>query len=128
MVVQSLYAADVNMGRPLSEAQEFLDRRLQRRKALVEFAYNLLVGVTNHRIAIDQALSKTATNWSLRRMAIIDRNILRLGAYEILHGDTPGSVAINEAIELAKRYGERHSASFVNGVLDRLLKQRTPVA
>ena len=54
-------------------------------------------------------------------MAVTDRNVLRLGAYEILYADTPGRVAINEAVELAKRFGSRQSAQFVNGILDRLL-------
>ena len=57
-------------------------------------------------------------------MAAIDRNILRLAAYEILLGDTPGRVAINEAIELAKRYGDRQSGQFVNGILDRILHEK----
>jgi len=61
----------------------------------------------------------------LGRMARIDRNILRLGAYEILYADTPDRVAINEAIELAKRYGNEQSSQFVNGILDRLLKRST---
>ena len=56
-------------------------------------------------------------------MAVIDRNILRLGAFEILFADTPGRVAVNEAIVLAKRYGDKNSQRFVNGILDRLLKQ-----
>ncbi|MCA9180311.1 MAG: hypothetical protein KDA51_02640, partial [Planctomycetales bacterium] len=60
---------------------------------------------------------------SLRRMAAIDRNVLRLGAYEILMTDTPGRVVINEAVELAKRYGDRQSGQFVNGILDRVLHQ-----
>ena len=56
-------------------------------------------------------------------MAVVDRNVLRLGAYEILYAQTPGPVAINEAVELAKRYGSEQSAQFVNGVLDRLHKE-----
>ena len=64
---------------------------------------------------------KTADNWSLERMAATDRNVLRLGAFEILYTDTPGRVAINEAVELAKRFGTAQSAQFVNGILDRLL-------
>ena len=75
-----------------------------------------------HRKAIDEHLSRLATHWSLTRMAVTDRNILRLGAYEILYGDTPGRVAVNEAIILAKRYGDKNSQRFVNGILDRLLK------
>ncbi len=70
---------------------------------------------------LDLLLSRTADNWSLERMAATDRNVLRLGAYEILYTATPGRVAINEAVELAKRFGTAHSAQFVNGILDRFL-------
>jgi N utilization substance protein B len=92
-------------------------------KPLVTFALELLYGVRNHRTEIDQVLSKHAANWSLKRMTTIDRNILRISAYEILFGDVPGRVSINEAIELAKRYGSRNSGQFVNGILDRILKE-----
>ena len=87
------------------------------------FAQSLLDGVIGHRDQIDEQLKKIAENWKLGRMARIDRNILRLGAYEILFADTPDRVAINEAIELAKRYGNEQSSQFVNGILDRLLKR-----
>ena len=66
-------------------------------------------------------LQSRASNWSLERMAATDRNILRLAAFEILYTETPGRVVINEAVELAKRYGTGQSAQFVNGVLDGLL-------
>jgi len=66
-------------------------------------------------------LSQRADNWSLERMAATDRNVLRLGAYEIQYAETPPRVAINEAVDLAKRFGAKQSAQFVNGVLDRFL-------
>ncbi len=66
-------------------------------------------------------IEQAAENWSLNRMAATDRNILRLGAYEILHTDTPDRVAIDEAVELAKRFGSAQSAQFVNGILDQLM-------
>jgi N utilization substance protein B len=78
-------------------------------------------GVRRHRAGIDRRIERTAANWDLHRMAATDRNILRLGAYEILFSDTPDRVAINEAVELAKRYGTAQSAQFVNGILDRLM-------
>jgi N utilization substance protein B len=77
--------------------------------------------VREHRAELDQVLASKAENWSLERMAAVDRNILRLGAYEILYAGTPGPVAINEAVELAKQFGAQHSASFVNGILDRVM-------
>ena len=66
-------------------------------------------------------LQETAANWSLKRMAATDRNVLRLAAYEILLSDTPGRVVINEAVELAKRFGSAQSAQFVNGILDKVM-------
>lgn len=96
---------------------------MQGRKGLTEFADNLLRGTYEHREQIDAEISKLATHWSLSRMAVTDRNVLRLGGYEIMFGDTPGRVAVNEAVVLAKRYGDRNSPRFVNGVLDRLMRE-----
>jgi N utilization substance protein B len=87
----------------------------------VELARSLVSGVRRNRGELDELLGKTAENWTLARMAATDRNVLRLGAYEILFADTPDRVAINEAVELAKRFGSKHSAQFVNGILDRFL-------
>ena len=94
---------------------------MQGRSALTEFASALLLGTLEHREEVDQRLKQLATRWSLSRMPVVDRNILRLGGYEIMFGDTPDRVAVNEAILLAKRYGDKNSPRFVNGVLDRLM-------
>jgi len=88
---------------------------------LIAFSQSLVAGVRRNRAELDELLAKTADNWSIERMAATDRNVLRLGAFEILYADTPDRVAINEAVELAKRYGSAHSAQFVNGILDRFL-------
>ncbi len=98
-------------------------RRL-RSPELVQFARSLVEGVRRHRAELDQRIASAARNWSLDRMAATDRNLLRLGAYEILHGDTPPRVAIDEAVELAKRFGTAQSAAFVNGILDRLMHEQ----
>lgn len=80
-----------------------------------------LLGVWEHREEIDNLIREAAENWRIERMALVDRNILRLGAYEILHGrDIPFAVAINEAVDLGKRFGAEESGAFVNGVLDRI--------
>ena len=92
-------------------------------KPLVAFAQQLLRGVRIHRAAIDEILTKHAANWSVKRMTTIDRNILRMSTFEIMHGGVPGRVSINEAIEIAKRYGNRNSGQFVNGILDRVLRE-----
>lgn len=123
IVVQLLYEDDLNPEQDTKVAEQFLANRLLGKQGLIEFAKQLWQQVIKNRWEIDKALSELAQNWSLRRMAAIDRNILRLAAYEILHTDTPGRVVINEAVELAKRYGNQQSGPFVNGILDRLLHQ-----
>lgn len=121
IVLQMLYEADVNPWRSEDETFQFIMGRLRGRKALAEFAQKLLKGTLLHRDQIDRELTRLTTNWSLGRMAVTDRNILRLGGYEILVAGTPGRVAINEAVDLARRYGEKNSSRFVNGVLDKML-------
>ncbi len=120
MALQVLFQDDLNPGTNPHLADEFLQRRL-RTTALLEFARELVAGVRRNRQALDERLAQTAEHWSVQRMAATDRNILRLGAYEMLYADTPGRVAIDEAVELAKRYGTTQSGAFVNGILDRLL-------
>lgn len=104
-------------------AQEFLAKRLLRDDTSIQFASSLLEGVRRNRSEIDKRLGKFSANWSIKRMATIDRNVLRIAAYEMLFGGTPGPVAINEAIEIARRYGGLHSGAFVNGILDRILRE-----
>lgn len=123
VTLQVLYEEDINPLRELSTADQFVAKRMLHNKPLVAFAQELLYGVRNHRQEIDKLLSKHAANWSVKRMTTIDRNILRISTYEIVFGDIPGRVSINEAIELAKRYGHRNSPLFVNGILDRILKE-----
>jgi len=115
-----LYQDDLNPAMNPGVADEFLRSRL-RFDELIEFARSLVAGVRRNRGELDSRLARTAEHWSLERMATTDRNVLRLGAYEILFADTPDRVAINEAVELAKRFGTAQSAQFVNGVLDRFL-------
>ena len=118
--MQVLFQDDLNPGHSPAQTDEFLEQRLLA-VDLVEFARSLVSGVRRNRQELDALLGRTAENWSMDRMAATDRNVLRLGAFEILYSDTPGRVAINEAVELAKRYGAAQSAPFVNGILDRLL-------
>ena len=121
IVLQVLYQDDMNPDQPEAIRLKFIRSRLNHDSALVGFAEKLLDGIRSNQAALDARLQETAQNWKLSRMASTDRNVLRLGAYEILYSDTPDRVAINEAIELAKRYGTNNSAQFVNGVLDRLM-------
>ena len=99
--------------------------RLKGDQQLINFARELLEGVRRHRDRLDEELAKAAENWKLTRMANTDRNVLRIGAYEVLFSDIPDRVAINEAINLSKRYGSNNSSQFVNGILDRLMKSKT---
>lgn len=120
VVLQLLYQHDQNPGLQVEEARAFLLRRLQDAE-LAAWAEELYLGTLNHRAEIDERLSKTAENWSVHRMAVVDRNLLRLGVYEMtIQAQTPPRVVIDEAVELAKRYGTAESPAFVNGILDRL--------
>ena len=91
---------------------------------MIAFARELVAGVRRNRPEMDRLLEEVAENWSLKRMAATDRNILRLGAYELLHTDTPPRVSIDEAVELAKRFGSDQSAQFVNGILDKVMRRK----
>ena len=126
IVLQVLYQDDLNTDQPEDIRLRFMNARLNQNRSLVEFAEDLLTGVRRNRDVVDQQLEEIARNWKLSRMAATDRNVLRLGAYEILFTETPDRVVINEAIELAKRYGTNNSSQFVNGVLDRLMNNRPP--
>jgi N utilization substance protein B len=124
VVLQVLYQDDINPDRDLSVSDQFLRRRLADEADAITFANTLLSGVRRNRSEIDSLLSERAANWRLERMAVTDRNILRLAAFEMLYSDTPDRVVINEAVELAKRFGAKQSSQFVNGILDRLFRDR----
>ena len=123
VALQLLYEDDLNPTHNLAASDRYLQRRLHGDPELVQFAQSLVSGVRRNRPELDKLLTDRADNWTLQRMAVTDRNILRLGAFEILYTETPNRVAINEAVELAKRFGARRSAQFVNGVLDRVLQE-----
>ncbi len=93
-------------------------------EVVIEFAAALSKGVVQHLKVIDDKISEYATNWQLKRMAVIDRNSMRIGLYELKYStETPPKVAINEAVELAKKYGDLESSKFVNGILDKIHKK-----
>jgi N utilization substance protein B len=126
VALQVLYQVEQNPGISAEEIHRFVTRRLLEDRKLCEFTESLTAGVKEHQAALDAMISKVAENWRLDRMAAIDRNILRLGAYEMLHcPEVPAKVAINEALELAKRYSTAQSSRFVNGILDRVLQWQT---
>ncbi len=109
--------ADDDLGEPLAAA----DVPLATSSRL--FAESLVNGVVEFRSVIDKKISEIAKNWSLERMTPVDLSILRIGAYELLYlPEIPDSVVIDEAIEIAKRYGTKDSPSFINGLLDKIAK------
>ncbi len=86
-----------------------------------DYADAVARGVAGELAQVDEAVRKASTNWRLERMARVDRNVLRLGAWELIHSTTvPRAVILDEAVELAKRFGSEESSAFVNGVLDRI--------
>jgi len=123
VALQVLYQVEQNPGVSPEEIHRFIQRRLLEDRKLCDFTEGLIAGVKEHQVRIDAMISQVAENWRLDRMAAIDRNILRLGAYEMLFcPEVPAKVAINEALELAKRYSTAQSSRFVNGILDRVLQ------
>jgi N utilization substance protein B len=126
VALQLLFQLDQNR-KPMSEkaVTAFANDRIPRDPKSAAFCLELFKGVKAHRDAIDVVLTATAENWRLTRMLPSDRNVLRLCAYELLHTAEPVPVLINEAVELAKRFGTVDSPGFVNGILDKVSKMRT---
>jgi transcription antitermination protein NusB len=128
VALQLLYQRDLNPRVDRKTIERFVRDRL-RDPALEPFTLGLYDGVNEQGEDIDRRLSEAAENWRLSRMAAVDRNVLRLGGYELLYTpETPAGVALDEAIELARRYGSADSPAFVNGVLDKLRRSASPPA
>ncbi len=122
-VLQMLYQVDITRG----DWQEILENfcaspdHQDLSGELKDFSFELLGGVVGHLQEIDKKISQYAANWQLERMAFVDRNIMRLGCFELLYRlDIPPKVAINEAVELAKKYSGVESGKFVNAILDQI--------
>jgi N utilization substance protein B len=125
LALKYLYQADVR--KDGAEAFNDFVEHQDEGGAAAAFARDLVNGVIAGKSELDRLISGYARNWSLHRMAVIDRNILRIGAFELLGADPPPrSVVINEAIELAKRFSTAESGRFINGVLDRVGRPETP--
>lgn len=105
------------------ELDEFWSRNGEKDLEIISFANEIIKGTLREIPHIDEIIKKYATKWDIDRMINIDRNILRFAIYEILHRhDIPFQVTINEAVEIAKKYSTKESASFINGILDRVAK------
>ena len=122
VALQSLYQGELNALDPRDRTR-FHKGRLKSAE-LVAFADALVDGVRDHQGEIDSLLDARSTNWRLSRMAATDRAVLRIAAFELLHTDTPGPVVVDEAIELARRYGSQDSPTFVAGILGAILDGR----
>lgn len=125
VAVQFLYQLDLRGESALAELDTFLEDARQQGALLDEdgreFARRRVLGTWQHRAAIDEILARVARNWQIGRMATVDRNVIRLGIHELLHcPDVPAKVAINEAIEIGKRFSTQNTGAFVNGILDRV--------
>ncbi|MGZ8848518.1 MAG: transcription antitermination factor NusB [Pyrinomonadaceae bacterium] len=118
--LQMLFAADVAATRADELARTFwselADGELE--PAAKEFATQLALGTLAHREEVDERIRSRAEHWRINRMALVDRNVLRLAVYEFLHEPTPRTVAINEALEIARRFSTYEATQFINGILD----------
>ena len=127
VVLQSLYEWDFYKKK--EDLGKILERNLNEFApgiAEPDFAWRLAKGVIDHMKELDQVIEKAAPDWPIEQIAIVDRNALRIGLYELLHADpeeVPPKVAINEAIEISKNYGGPNSGKFINGVLGTIYKQ-----
>ncbi len=126
MAFQLLYHLELVKGDAEPEMDYFWQLK-EPKPGLKPFAERLVKKVLENRENIDTLLAGASKRWPLGRMDTVSRCLLRIGACEILHmPETPPQVAINEAVELAKRFGPDESPSFINGILDRLLRDKTP--
>jgi len=124
LALQMLYQVDMRGEDAIEQMDHFLATEEPGAEEVQAFARRLVRGTHERRAEIDALLSGAAENWKLHRMAIVDRNILRMAVYEMLAIDEiPAKVTINEAIELGKRYSTKQSGSFINGILDRIRRE-----
>lgn len=118
LTLQFLYQYDIRGEEALKEVAAFVRDEVHDEK-VAEYALGLITNCCEKRAVLDRLIKHVAKNWEMDRMAVLDRNILRLATYELVFDDSiPPVVAINEAIELAKKFSTNQSGAFVNGVLD----------
>lgn len=126
LVTQFLYLTEMNEGDWQVQLKSFWETN-SCPADVQSFAEDILHNIFDHKEEIDARLEKYSDNWALSRMAVIDRNLLRLAASELMYSKTvPPKVAIDEAVEIAKKFGSADSPNFINGVLDRILKELKP--
>jgi len=121
-VLQMLFMVDQNPDADLHWIRNSVEEQLED-EVLIDFAWSLFTGVREHRVAIDERITAISDHWRIERMAPTDRNVIRIGIFEIDKIGTPSAVVLNEAVELAREFGTEHSSAFVNGILDKLASQ-----
>jgi N utilization substance protein B len=128
LALQFLFMMDLQGPAYRAELDSFLNEALAGKPGApeaIDYVRRLVDGILLRREGIDTLLREAARNWDLERMAVVDRNALRIGAYELLYEEQiPMKVAINEAIELGKRYSTEASGAFINGILDRIRRDK----
>lgn len=128
-VLKILYASDIRREEAKSCSKKYWEENVEPDDIVKEFADFLITGIESKIEKLDVIISKYADNWQIERMATIDRNILRMACYELVFvDDIPPKVSINEAIEIAKKYGDKDSGKFVNGILDKINKEGDKVS
>ncbi len=122
-VIQTLYALDAGNNQAIEQFEEILkDKKIKQKKA--EFAKELLKGVIEHLDEIDEIIKNHLIDWDFDRLDKVDKQILRVAVYEIKFTDTPYQIVINEAIKIAKNFSEDKAKSFINGILDKIAKEK----
>ena len=128
VALQVLYAIDqerapAGEGNPTASIFDRIRENFDVPPAVAEFAFELVSGVVRQLVELDEIIGLHARNWRVSRMAIVDRNVLRLAVHELRDTETPLAVVIDEAVDLARRFGSDASPAFVNGVLDAVAKE-----
>ena len=124
LALQFLYQLDLRGPSAAPERDAFLKSEEKEKEARA-FAQGRIEGVLENQAELDRAIQEVAQNWDISRMAVIDRNVLRIATFELLHcKDIPPKVAINEAIEIGKRFSTSNSGAFINGILDKIKTRR----
>ena len=120
VALQVLFSHDLNPDAGVPD--DMIQERVKKDPEQVRYAHQLIDGVTLHKKEIDAQIEAVLENWKFSRLAETDKNVLRIGVFELMNSKDPVAILINEAIEIAKEYGDKKSGGFVNGVLDKIRK------
>ena len=126
LALQVLFKQEFSQTLTFADALKSFREYHQAAAEVWSYAETLLTGVHSNKEDLDQTIQANSAHWTLERMALVELNIMRVAAFEILHlsSEVPSKTAINEAVEISKKYGSTESGSYVNGVLDQILKSK----